>query len=347
MDREARLSNIEFLRIIAMIMIVFHHYATHGGVYWNVYDGANEWISTVMISFGKIGVDIFMIICGYFMIEQKFTWKKLLKLEIPVWFYSVLFGLLACIVWHDEIGIHNVLCFLFPVLTNQGNQYWFVPCYMATILLSPAINMFLKSLDFKVFKKVLLCGVLLISIVPTLFFVNPILDGNISLFILLYMIGAFFRLHGEKIHKINNVVMAIIFLLISTIMIIGTVYLKGISCDILWKDRSPLSLTISILLFQIFEKIPIGYNKWINKVAATTFGVYLIHDNLYVRNHLWGQWLRCGDYYWSDKLWLHGICCVAIVFAVCVLIEWVRSLVFDRILVKEFIHCKSKVIHRM
>lgn len=65
MGKEARLSNIELLRIIAMIMIVFHHYATHGGAYWNVYDGANEWISTVMISFGKIGVDIFMIICGY------------------------------------------------------------------------------------------------------------------------------------------------------------------------------------------------------------------------------------------------------------------------------------------
>lgn len=338
MGKEARLSNIELLRIIAMIMIVFHHYATHGGVYWNVYDGANEWISTVMISFGKIGVDIFMIICGYFMVEQNFTWKKLLKLEIPVWFYSVLFGLLACFVWHDELGIQNVLCFLFPILTNQGNQYWFVPCYMATILLSPAINMFLKTIEFKTFKRVLQCGVLLISIVPTLFFVNPILDGNISLFILLYMIGAFFRLHGEKLHKTNNGVMAILLLLISTLMIIGTVCLKSISWDILWKDRSPLSLTISILLFHIFEKIPMGYNKWINKIAATTFGVYLIHDNLYVRNHLWVQWLCCGDYYWSDKLWLHGVCCVAIVFVVCVIIEWVRSLVFNRILVKEFIH---------
>lgn len=326
-----RKSNIELLRIFSMILIVFHHYATHGGVYWNVNDGMNEWIATAMISYGKIGVDIFMIICGYFMVEQQFTWKKLLKLEVPVWFYSVLFGILACFVFEDDLGIENVLYFLFPVLSNQGDQYWFVPCYMATILLSPAINKVIKSLNYKTFKRVLLVAVLLVSVIPTVFRVTPIFDGNISLFVLLYVIGAFLRLNQDILHKTRMWCSVLLLFIISAAMIVGTVLLKSVSADCLWVGGSIFSISISVLLFVIFAKFPMGYNKWINGIAATTFGIYLIHDNLYVRNHLWTQWLHCQEYYSSEKLWLHGLCCVVIVFVGCMIIEAVRQVLFSRI----------------
>lgn len=335
-SKNERKSNIELLRIVSMIMIVFHHYATHGGVYWNVYDGVNEWVSTAMISFGKIGVDIFMIICGYFMVEQQFSWKRLLKLEIPVWFYSVLFGVLAYFVFGDELGLGNVLCFLFPVLTNQGNQYWFVPCYMATVLLSPAINKVVKSLDTKMFKRVLLIAVILINVVPTLFHVTSIFDGNISLFVFLYLIGAFLRLNPDVIHKIRLWCGVLLLFVISVAMIIGTVLLKGVFGDSLWAAGSVFAIAISVLLFIIFVNLPIGYSRCINGVASTTFGIYLIHDNLYVRQHLWTQWMHCSEYYWSDKLCLHGICCAIVVFVVCMVIEKIRQALFFFIRKKGF-----------
>lgn len=328
MNRNTRQSNIELLRIFSMLLIILHHYATHGGVYWNVNSGVNQWIATAMISFGKIGVNIFMIICGYFMVEQKFTWRKLLKIEIPVWFYSILFGLLAYFVFGEELSIKNVFCFLFPVLTNQGDQYWFVPCYMAVVLLSPAINKVVKELEKKTFKRVLWIAILLISVIPTLCRVTPVYDGNISLFVLLYLLGAFLRLYPETIDKAKSWVVALGVIVLSAFMIFGTVILKEILPYWLWAGSSILAISISLLLFVAFVKLPIKQNKWVNGIAATTFGIYLIHDNLYVRQRLWTQWIHCSDFYWSNKLWIHGVVYLLVVFFICMIIEECRMQLF-------------------
>ncbi len=64
------------------------------------------------------------------------------------------------------------------------------------------------------------------------------------------------------------------------------------------------------------------------RIAPYTFGVYLLHENREIR-YLWPQWLgvdRYGNGHWSVVHWLGSI---ALVFAAGILIDFLRSLLFQ------------------
>ena len=79
-----RNSSFELLRIIAMIMIIFHHLEVYGGF---KFDPSNVTIPRLWCDFivkgGKIGVNIFVLISGYFLIDNEgtlFHFQKISKL---------------------------------------------------------------------------------------------------------------------------------------------------------------------------------------------------------------------------------------------------------------------------
>ena len=63
--KSLRNSSVELLRIISMVMIVFHHFAVHGGFKWdaNAVTIPHFWYNFIIMG-GKIGVDIFVLISG-------------------------------------------------------------------------------------------------------------------------------------------------------------------------------------------------------------------------------------------------------------------------------------------
>lgn len=90
MYKNQRNSNLEILRIISMIFIITHHWARHGFEDIALLtSNVNTYLIYSGTVFGEIGVDIFILISAYFMINSKFTFKKLLTLCGEVWFYSI------------------------------------------------------------------------------------------------------------------------------------------------------------------------------------------------------------------------------------------------------------------
>ena len=86
-----RQSNIELLRIIAMLMIVAHHFALHGGF---VFPPSAISLNCVWIQFlqlgGKISVDIFVLISGFYMVSGgSFRLSKIIKLWLQLLTYSL------------------------------------------------------------------------------------------------------------------------------------------------------------------------------------------------------------------------------------------------------------------
>ena len=49
---------------------------------------------------------------------------------------------------------------------------------------------------------------------------------------------------------------------------------------------APIPIIMCIFYFLFFETLTIK-NKWINRAAQTTFGIYLIHDHSYTRNYIY------------------------------------------------------------
>ena len=83
-----RKSNIECLRVLSMIMIVFYHFFVHGEFEITSLS-ANAVIMEILSLGGRIGYDCFIIISGYFMIKSEFKINKLLRFIFQVTFYSI------------------------------------------------------------------------------------------------------------------------------------------------------------------------------------------------------------------------------------------------------------------
>ena len=78
-------------------------------------------------------------------------------------------------------------------------------------------------------------------------------------------------------------------------------------------------------MFMLFKNIKIKQNKVINTIAASTFGVLMIHANSdAMRTFLWQDLLRNTSYYNSPFLVVHAVVSVLLVYIVCVLIDQAR-----------------------
>ena len=151
-------------------------------------------------------------------------------------------------------------------------------------------------------------------------------------FCILYLIAAFIRLYKlEDILSYKfwggitllNVVMAFISVLF--LLYNGRIwpYLLVYDCN------SIFAVSISILLFLFFKRLPMKYNKIVNVVGGTTFGILLIHDCSWEMRHwLWIDVCNCIG--WFDRnVYLHSLVCVFGVFAICSIIDYIRSVLIE------------------
>lgn len=91
-----RSSNLELYRIICMLMIVAHHFVVNSGL--TSVDGpmvaspdsAKTLFLSVLGMWGKIGINCFLMITGYFMCKSQITIKKFLKLILWIYFYKII-----------------------------------------------------------------------------------------------------------------------------------------------------------------------------------------------------------------------------------------------------------------
>ena len=84
-------------------------------------------------------------------------------------------------------------------------------------------------------------------------------------------------------------------------------------------------LVIAVALFVGFKNLKINENKFINNLAGTMFGVYLLHDNFFVRKFLWIDFFKNLSFIDSPFLVIHAILAVFVVFVACSLVEYLRS----------------------
>ncbi len=81
--KSKRNSNLELLRIIAMLLIVAHHF----GIYAIGYSNGNslsDYYNAVFYSFGKVGVVLFMMISAYFLCDRSVKRERNIDLSLLV-----------------------------------------------------------------------------------------------------------------------------------------------------------------------------------------------------------------------------------------------------------------------
>lgn len=335
MPTTKRQSNFEFLRIICMLIIILSHYSVHGGFDSSLIDNSFNKLLVRTTGLGEVGVQCFFFISGYFMVKSSFQLKKLVQLELQMLFYSAVLGLVSYFLFPDLLDGKALLQCFFPALTCQ---YWFMSVYLLLYLLSPFINYFLNHTPKQLVEYcILLLGIIYI-VIPT--FTNYTLAGEstITLFATVYLIGGYVRLYPDAIaffhNRRKNILCALICLLFIVFSVILNHFIHLYPNDYFMRAQSLPLVLLSFTLFLAIKNTQISYTPVINQVAGSVLGIYLIHDNPYVRSILWSKVLHNAAYGNSPFLIIHMIASVIMVFLVCMAIEKARMHLFE----KPFMH---------
>lgn len=332
-SRATRLTNIELMRIIAMLLILFHHGVVHGNLDFTGSLDFNKLFLSLFIFGGKFGVNIFVLISGYFLCISSFSIKKVSKIIGEILFYILSILCIAFIFYPKCVTYENIIRSIYPF---QG----FAINYIYLYLISPYINRTIINLPKEDYAKLLSFLILIMSFLPTFL---PRFDGFwlLSWLILLYMLGAYIRKYVkyEKILKYHKKLLFIsIFFIMLTNAITGVVhFIKGsffyeyffwINERTFFADNSFTLLVASLCSFMYFLGIKIE-SRIINKLASTMFGVLLLHDHPF-RFIIFENILKLSSYQIYAWFPVYFISSMLFVFIVGVVIGMIRKRFFEK-----------------
>ena len=286
-----RQSNIELLRIIAIMAIICHHVLVHGVGIYKIPIAEHNWLYGFVNSLCYTGVNIFILISGYFSI--RFSWQKL-------WHLFLICAVVAGLgyVWHcyrDDMSIGKNFIYT-TVFAFSRNGLWYVLPYVCLFLLSPFINSQLESLSRQEFGRLLIV-LLVLSCYFGWFWNNDVNQNGFGLmqFVTIYAIGYYIKRYN--VHKIMRTAswggVIIVFSFLQTLLVYYLLRVDGRMfppVPSIYAYNSPFLMIASVGCLCMFLNMEIR-SKVINFVAMSTFGVYLIHWNPDVGNE-WIDLLR-------------------------------------------------------
>lgn len=330
--KKKRDSNLELFRIITMFLIVLHHYVVNSGLTdagGAIYSAPLSWRSLFLLllgAWGKIGINCFLMITGYFMCKSEITTKKFLKLYGEIVFYRVIFFLIFWLTGYQSFSVTEFLLLLFPANKISNG---FIGCYLVFFLFIPFLNVLLKHMNEKQHLLLLaLCGFTYV-LFGTL---HRVTMNYVSWFMVVYLIAAYFRLYPKKVFTDKKVwgILTAVFIVLSAASVVccamlGSRLHKENAFFFVSDSNTFLAVGTGVCSFMLFKNLPLKYNKVINTIAASTFGVLCIHANsATMRRLLWGDLLDNVGHYGSPFMPLHAIGCCLLIFAVCTVIDMIR-----------------------
>ena len=314
--KQQRNSSFELLRIFSMLCIIAHHFYVHGGM--SGLTTGNRFLMSLFDFGGKFGVILFMLISGYFMVEAKFKVTKLVKLLTQTLFYSIIIYFIFVGIGKEKLSWGGAKLSLFP---TTFKLYWFSTNYIIVYCLAPFVNVMLNGLNKKQFLLLLGTGFL---IYLHLKHSSGVHVNNVALFYLLYFLGAYL-----KKFPVIQAVKVWVLSVIAVCLYIAIILLQWYGKMNYFNTDSYLLILLSAIVMLLFERIKFT-SKAVNLIASTTYGVYLIHDNLYIRGVLWTQILKTPSWVSNPWLFLYGAFAVFVVFVVCGIIDLLRQLIIEK-----------------
>lgn len=334
--KKVRSSNLEIYRIVCMLMIVAHHYVVNSGLC--AYEGpivlsplsANSIYLVLFGAWGKVGINCFIMITGYFMCTSKITLRKFLKLIGQIYLYKLLLYPLLLVCGYESLSFIRLVKVLMPVWGFNNN---FISCFLVFWLIIPfwiilVYNMSKRQHELLLIL-LLLCYTLLVSM-PRF----NVTFNYITWFGIIYLIASYIRLYPVPIFERKRLWAwaTVIVIILASASIVGMQWLYGhevlnYSYFFVRDSNKIFAVVFAICSFLWFKNMDIKYSKIINAFGAGTFGVLLIHANSdAMRTWLWKDTVDCVGHYSLPfgYLILYSAGVVLTIFVVCNLIDQLR-----------------------
>lgn len=327
-----RNSSIELLRIIAMFMILMHHFIVHNG-----YDvlklplGPERiFFQLVMQGGGKVGVVIFFSISAWFFLDKEQTIKSNLKrvwiMERELLFWSLILVAFYLVFDRTDLGMKLMVKSIAPL--SMG-LWWYATAYAIFLALLPFLSRGLKALG-REYHLALAATVLtiwgLLSFIPGAQSLSDNVFGFIYVFILISAYKWYMKPFTTKqIWLLTGIGFG--FFLLYTVAS-ATLSLMGHDMGIFitgsW--RLPVVM-VGFGMFLLFDRVTF-HSRIINRIAQSAFSVYLITDYAASEKLLWVRLFNLQNLYqqpWAILLIL-GI--LLAIYAICTLLDFIRQALF-------------------
>lgn len=338
--------SIDILRSMIMLFIVIWHSIIHGIAISKSIDLTNlsnteicnYSIIQLLAYLSSISVNCFVMISGYFLINSKqINYNRIIKIWIQVSFYSLIIFFILSGLGIIPFKITLIIKSLLPVTTNQ---YWFITVYIPLMLIAPYISKIIIGNSKKENTKII---IILSFITLTFIHINkysfPIgstnTNGmNIIWFIYLFLVGGYIRIYEP--FKNNTKLLFYIFVSILVILSIVETFnqISTESNTLFYIKNNGVTFVFSVIFFLIINNSKINVDNIINKllikIAPYTFGVYLIHDNNFIRELLWYKNIFHFENHFNTYYFVLYILAISIlIFSVCVIIDMLRNRLFQ------------------
>ncbi len=343
MERK-RQANFEILRVLAMAMIVAMHYMLKGGIAVPMSENGSlvNHAAWLIEAFCIVAANCYVLISGYFLVEAEWKLNKLIMLVSQVFFYSLLVPLVCIPLGIGNVAEWSVYEWIFAVLPLQMDHYWFATSYVLLFMLVPVLAPGVRQLSKKQMQ--ITIGVLLFyycvikSISPVLLSTDNY-GYDLGWFICLFLIAAYIRLHGIPFFEGKG--KSFVVYVFCSLGIFGISALAGWICrhmgalkyymDMPYCYNYFLTLTGAVALFYVFKQMEVREGNVVRllcRVAPYTFGIYLLHENIAVRD-LWPVWLGVEGVRGSLLFIPQILFAVVVVFAFGIIVDFIRKKLFQ------------------
>lgn len=321
-----------------MLLIVAHHYVVNSGltnadgpIYSNLMSGKSVFY-LLFGAWGKTAINCFVLITGYFMCKSHITVKKFVKLLAEVMFYRIVIWLIFLLSGYEAFSIGGLIKTIVPITKVQDN---FTGCFLVFYLFIPFLNILIHNMDEKR-HRILLCLCAFTYIL--LGTVHQVTMNYVTWFMVLYVIASYLRLYPkpwfDKAKLWGGLTVLSIF--VSVLSIICCAWFRdrfGLysGYSFVQDSNTFLAVTNGVCLFMFFKNLKIPQSRLINTVAASAFGVLLIHANSdTMRQWLWMDALNNVGAYSASYFALHAIGSVVVIFVICIVIDHLRIRFLER-----------------
>ena len=144
-------SNMELLRIIAMILVMIVH-ANFRALPVPSFEECNTEITSSILRFFSeslsiICVNLFILLSGWYGI--KFKARRLSEFLFQVLFFSIL----GCVIYYAINPFSgNILAPIANILLLKQDNYWFVKAYLGLYIFAPVLNAFIDNASKEQFR---------------------------------------------------------------------------------------------------------------------------------------------------------------------------------------------------
>lgn len=328
-----RNSVFEFVRLLAMFMIVFEHAMLATSLYTKDLLSTLDNISWFLEALTICSVNLFFLLIGYFATDDGINFRRIVKIWGKTIFYSMTIYLIVVIFKRDLFSVKSFISYLCPVIFKK---YWFMQVYVVLSLLSPFIIRMLKSLTKREHQS--LIGVLVVffsvhqTFIPVRFSLDQTQGYGIIWAIVMLIIGNYFKEYGNEILNrtrtpfllLGYVAIAII-VFVSNYLIVKFDIAQGVTSRGNFYAYNSLTIFLeSLFLFGFFVKL--SYRGWINNVvnwfAGSALAVYLISSHPELLYFLWTDIFKLGNYNTNIVLFFsYAVIESAVIMVICIVID--------------------------